>query len=173
MVKNTKKILCQIVFVSLLLCTFLGSGKAVGGINISSSIRYGDVIESAALINEIDPALIAAVIHAESNFNPRARSRKGAKGLMQIDPSTQRYLRLKNAYDPRQNIQAGSRYLKELIGLFEGDLELVLAAYNAGPYSVTKYDGVPPYRETRTYIQRVLAYLDLYRQIFTSELEMS
>lgn len=173
---NLRRMACCSTCVVLLFAVFFLGGREVDGATNITSVRYSNSIEDAAKNYDLSPALIAAVIHAESNFNPRARSRKGAKGLMQIVPGTQRYLRLKNAYDPIQNIQAGSRYLRELLDLFGGDISLALAAYNAGPYAVTRHDGIPPYRETQTYVKRVLAYYDLYKQMFDffdSEREMS
>lgn len=136
-------------------------------------VRFSDEIVSAARLHDIHPALIIAVIQAESNFDPKARSYAGAKGLMQINPPTQRYLRLKNVYDPVKNIEAGTRYLKELIEDFDGNIILALAAYNAGPGAVKRYSGVPPYSETRKYIKRVMAYYNQYRQSFVSNSLMS
>lgn len=127
-------------------------------------LRFHAAIRGAADAYALQPALITAVIHAESNFNPSAQSYRGAKGLMQINPPTQRYLRLKNAFDPRENIDAGSRYLRELINRFDGDLPLALAAYNAGPGAVARHGGIPPYRETQKYVKKVLAYYHYYSQ---------
>ena len=108
------------------------------------TVKYAEEINEAANVHNVNPALIAAVIHAESEFKPFARSPVGAQGLMQIMPATQRYLGCKNGFDPRQNIFYGSKYLKELLGTFRGNLVKTIAAYNAGPGAVKKYAGVPP-----------------------------
>ena len=118
-------------------------------------LQFPEFIRTAAHVNGLHPALIAAIIEAESNFNPRAHSRAGAKGLMQISPLTERHLGLKNAWDPRENVAAGSRYLRGLVDRFDGDTRLAIAAYNAGPGAVLRYGGVPPYRETEAYVGKV------------------
>ena len=131
-----------------------------------TNLRFGDAIARAASDYDLNPALIAAVIQAESNFNPKAVSPAGAVGLMQIIPSKQRLLHLTRAFDPRSNIDAGSRYLKTLLDTFDGDISMALAAYNAGPGAVAKYDGIPPYRQTRDYVRRVLGFYKRFRQSF-------
>lgn len=108
----------------------------------------------------LDPDLVHAVIRAESAYDPFAVSAKGAAGLMQLMPETQRDYRVEDPFDPEENIAAGSAYLKRLLGDFEESLELALAAYNAGPETVRRYGGVPPFPETRRYLERVLT---LYR----------
>ena len=113
------------------------------------------MVEEAAKANRVDPLLVHSVIQAESNFNPYAVSAKGAEGLMQLMPPTARQLGVRNSFDPKQNIEAGVRYLKQLQDLFQDD-RLALAAYNAGPGAVDKYHGVPPYRETRQYVARII-----------------
>jgi soluble lytic murein transglycosylase len=115
--------------------------------------------------HEISPALIKAVIHAESAFDPDATSRVGASGLMQLMPVTAREMGVADRFDPAQNILGGTRYLKHLMGRF-GDLELAVAAYNAGPEAVKRHGGVPPYRETRTYVRNVLGLYKQYRRDF-------
>jgi len=105
----------------------------------------------------LDPDLVHAVIRAESAYDPYAVSTKGAAGLMQLMPETQRDYRVEDPFDPEENIAAGSAYLKRLLEDFEDSLELALAAYNAGPETVRRYGGVPPYPETRRYLERVLA----------------
>src|SRR5947209_6961236 len=100
---------------------------------------------------------VTAVAGRESRFNPRAISRSGACGIMQLMPATARFLGLDNVFDPRQNILAGTRYLRTLLDTFHGDLDLTLAAYNAGPGAVQRYNGVPPYRETQEYVRIVRA----------------
>lgn len=138
-----------------------------------AGVKYSDLIAEAAVTHSVHPALIAAVIHAESGFDPMARSRADAKGLMQIAPCTERYLKLKNAYDPRQNVNAGSQYLKELLDRFKGNMVMAIAAYNAGPGAVARHAGIPPYKETRTYVKRVLAYYKQYRKTFSAAPLMS
>lgn len=127
------------------------------------SVQFAQIIMEAAGNHKVHPALIAAVIHAESNFNPKARSYAGAMGLMQITSPTARYLKLRNIFDPRSNIFAGAKYLKELLQMFNGDLDHAIAAYNAGPGAVKRYNGIPPYKETRNYVVRVKQLFDTYR----------
>lgn len=111
----------------------------------------------------LDPALVRAVIHAESGFNPAARSRKGAVGLMQLMPGTARMMGVTDSATPRHNIQGGARYLASLLAQFKNDISLATAAYNAGPGAVQKYAGIPPYAETQTYVQRVRILHQRYR----------
>ena len=115
-------------------------------------------IHEAAHTYGLDPELVAAFIKAESNFNPNAVSRKGARGLMQIMPGTARLLGLEDAFDGRENIISGCRYLRSLYDDFKGDIKLALAAYNAGKDNVLKYNGIPPFPETRNYVRQVLFY---------------
>jgi len=117
-------------------------------------LRYGRYIDEAARQFSLDSVLIYAVIKAESNGNPRAVSPAGAKGLMQLADSTVRAYCVNRVFDPRENILTGSRYLKDLLDRF-GELRLALAAYNAGPQNVERYGGVPPFAETRAYIEKV------------------
>jgi len=112
-------------------------------------------IGHAAKIYGVDPALVRAIIHAESNFNPLARSRKGAMGLMQLMPQTAKDMGVDDITDPTENIAGGVKYLAWLLERFNGDVKLATAAYNAGPGAVSKYNGVPPYEETQTYVFRV------------------
>lgn len=126
--------------------------------------RYAKVIMSAAKVHNVDPALIHAVISAESGYNPFARSRAGAAGLMQLMPETARRFGASNRLDPGENINAGAGYLRMLMNLFDNDLELVLAAYNAGENAVIRAGRkVPPYAETMTFVPRVLKYYKRYR----------
>jgi soluble lytic murein transglycosylase-like protein len=120
---------------------------------------YANLIRAAARENGLDANLIARVIAVESHFNPRAVSPKRALGLMQLMPQTAAQYDVANAFDPTQNIEAGTRYLKELIERYRGDLRLALAAYNAGPETVDRYGGMPPYRETENYVRRIQAAL--------------
>jgi len=113
-------------------------------------------IRVTAARHGVPARLVAAIIEAESDFDPRAVSRKGARGLMQLMPETASSLRVRDAFDPYANIDAGVRHLRRLMDRFDGDLPLVLAAYNAGENVVASYGGVPPYRETRRYVARVL-----------------
>lgn len=121
-----------------------------------SSRLYEDIIREKALKYGIDPKLIKALITVESGFNPWAVSRKGAKGLMQLMPETARRYGVKNIFDPEENIEAGVRHLRELIDRF-GDLRLAVAAYNAGATAVEKYRGIPPYKETRSFVRTVFS----------------
>ena len=116
---------------------------------------YGEMIQSAAKKYRVDADLIFSVIAAESSFNPRAVSRRGARGLMQLLPATATRLGVKNIFDPAQNIDAGTRYLRDLMVLYQGDLVLTLAAYNAGPGAVQRYGHVPPYNETISYVRAI------------------
>lgn len=121
-------------------------------------------IQSAASFNAVDESLIRAVIHAESAYQPDARSPKGAQGLMQLMPDTAAELEVRNPFDPAENIDGGARYLSQLLAEFKGDLELAAAAYNAGPGAVYKYGGVPPYDETQEYVRRVKILYKRYGQ---------
>jgi len=116
---------------------------------------FSDPIQYAAQRHQVDPALVRALIHAESAFNPKARSNKGAQGLMQLMPATARELGVNNAMEPKQNISGGTKYIAQLLKRFNGNIKLATAAYNAGPNAVKKYNGIPPYKETEVYVERV------------------
>jgi Transglycosylase SLT domain len=116
---------------------------------------FAKLIHGAAQKHGVDESLIQRVLAAESNFNPRAVSRKGALGLMQLLPETAARYSVANVFDPEQNIDAGTRYLRDLLELYRGNLPLALAAYNAGPDMVERYGGIPPFPETETYVQRI------------------
>lgn len=122
-----------------------------------SEIPYGRLINEKSEKYGVDPALVAAVMEQESRFKPRARSHVGATGLMQLMPRTGRWMGARNLYDPEQNIDAGVKYIKYLEKRFDGDLTKIIAAYNAGEGNVQRYRGVPPFRETRTYVKKVKA----------------
>jgi soluble lytic murein transglycosylase-like protein len=117
--------------------------------------QYEQLIANAASEHQLDPALIRAVIHAESAFRPAIISRKGAIGLMQLMPDTAVYLGIKDASSPEQNIAGGSRYLAKLLKQYNGEVTLALAAYNAGASNVRRYNGIPPFAETQAYVERV------------------
>ena len=118
------------------------------------------VIAPAASRHDLDPALVAAVIWAESSGDPEAVSEKGAQGLMQLMPATAEELGVVDALDPEENVEGGTRYLRQMLDAHGGDLPLALAAYNAGPEAVKRHGGVPPYRETQAYVRRVLRMYD-------------
>jgi soluble lytic murein transglycosylase-like protein len=128
----------------------------------SAATQYAEAIQAAAEKYGLDARLLTAVIQVESNFMHRARSPKGAMGLMQLMPATARQYAVEDPFDPSANIEAGARHLKSLLDRF--DLRLALAAYNAGAGAVTRYGGVPPYPETREYVKRVLGLLRSARQ---------
>lgn len=120
---------------------------------VPASLR--PIIEEAGRRHKVDPRLIAAVARRESRFRTRAVSPVGARGLMQLMPRTARALGVKDPFNPRQNIFGGTKYLNMLLKQYNGDLELSLAAYNAGPGAVKRYRGIPPYRETRAYVAAI------------------
>jgi soluble lytic murein transglycosylase-like protein len=125
-----------------------------GAINLSAPLTTH--IEEASQLYNLDPKLIHAVIQVESRYDPKALSPKGAQGLMQLMPSTARDLQVGDPYNPRENIEGGARYLRYLLDSYNQDLSLALAAYNAGPEKVNLYKGIPPYLETRSYVQKVI-----------------
>lgn len=128
-------------------------------------LKYRPLVESIAARYQISPELISAIIHAESHFNPVAVSSKGAMGLMQLMPGTAKQYYVVNRQDPKQNIEGGTRYLKDLLKMFKNDLELAVAAYNAGQNTVKKYGNkIPPYAETQRYVKKVLALYKHYEK---------
>jgi len=118
---------------------------------------FAEIIASAAEANGVDPMLVSALIKVESGYRPTARSRRGAMGLMQLMPSTAREYNVRHPFEPKANIEAGIKHLKTLLDRFDGGVALALAAYNAGPGAVEKFNGIPPYRETRNYVARILS----------------
>jgi soluble lytic murein transglycosylase-like protein len=156
---GAKLVIFAIIIASCFLATKISFNKSP----IAEEVAFKGLIVDAANKHKVPAALVAAIIHAESNFNPKARSYASAKGLMQINPITQKHLGLKDAYDPVQNVDAGTRYLNFLINKFNGNLKHAIAAYNAGPGAVSKYNGIPPYKETRKYVKKVLKYYSKYR----------
>ncbi len=125
-------------------------------------LMFYPIILEAAERYKVDSAIVKAVIFAESGYNPNAISKKGAKGLMQLMPTTASALGVEDSFDPVQNIDAGVRYLKELMDQFDGDIVLALAAYNAGSRKVREYKGVPPFKSTQYYLRKVLQYRQYY-----------
>ena len=119
--------------------------------------KISRLLRDAARKHELDPTLVQAVIQVESNYNPKAVSRKGTLGLMQLIPATARRYGVSDPFDPQQNIEGGVRHLRDLLDIFEGDLNLALAGYNAGVNAVSKYGDLPPYRETRNYVTKVMS----------------
>ncbi len=136
----------------------------------SKQIRnFHPQIARASQANGVDPALVYAVIHQESSGNPEVVSSKGAKGLMQLMDPTAKELGVADSLNPEQNIQGGTKYLRQMLDRFEGDLELALAAYNAGPGTVERYGGIPPYTETQNYVKKVKQRYEMYRSQFEKQ----
>lgn len=135
-----------------------------------AEILYNHIIFEAADLNDVDLTIIKAIIMAESGFNKEVVSHRGAGGLMQLMPGTAKSLGVKDIYNPEENIHAGVKYFKYLLNRFNGDIKLALAAYNAGAGNVRKYNGVPPFKETRQFIRKVLVYRHFYRHGTVSEI---
>ena len=132
-----------------------------------NTIPYGDAIRKAAERYGVDGLLIAAIVEAESSFDPCAISHRGAIGLMQVMPATAGFTELDRLSEPEWNIDQGTRYLRHLLEIYEGDLELTLAAYNAGPGNVRRFGGLPPFRETQRYVEKVLGvYVDHHQEVW-------
>lgn len=146
------------------LMDIVGNVNRAGAIAVKgNAVVYAAHIQQAAEEAGVNPALVHAVINAESGYNPSAVSRVGAQGLMQLMPGTAKRYAVKDAFDPEQNIRGGTRYLRDLLEMFDNDLELTVAAYNAGENAVLKYGRkIPPYRETQAYVPKVLRYYNKY-----------
>lgn len=129
--------------------------------------QYRDLIHQAANRHGIDPAMIQAIIMAESSFNPNAVSSRGAQGLMQLMPQTAESLGVANAFDPGKNIDAGARYFRWLLNHCRGDVQMALAAYNAGLQNVKNHNGIPPFKTTQRYVKKVLSYYEHYKRMLT------
>ena len=123
----------------------------------ANAVPFGDLIHAKATKYDVDPALVAAVVETESRFQSNARSQVGARGLMQLMPKTGRWMGARNLYNADQNVDAGAKYLKYLNTRFDGNLTKTIAAYNAGEGNVRRYNGVPPFRETRSYVKKVMS----------------
>ena len=146
---------------------FRGFGEEHSRWNLVRGVPYGDLIWLSARRHEVDGLLLASIIEAESGFNPRAVSPRGALGLMQIMPATAGIQTLDETLDPAVNIELGARYLAGLMRRFDGDVALALAGYNAGPAKVERYGDVPPYVETQRYVDRVLSrYVDYQQTVW-------
>jgi soluble lytic murein transglycosylase-like protein len=128
------------------------------------------IIETASH-HQIDPALIKAIIMAESGYNPRAISKRGAKGLIQLMPGTAQSLGVEDTFNPHQNITGGIQYFKQMVNRFNGDIKLALAAYNAGSRNVRNYNGVPPFKATHSYIKKVFKYYQIYKDQMANEID--
>ena len=132
-----------------------GEGPAMV-LGLLEETPYGEIISSMSEAHGVDPMLVRALIEVESNYKARAKSHRGAMGLMQLMPATAREYQVRNPYDPKSNIAAGVKHLKSLIDRL-GGVDLALAAYNAGEGAVKKFNGIPPYRETRKYVRKILS----------------
>jgi len=129
------------------------------------------IVIQAAGRYQVDPALVKAIIMAESGYNAKAISKRGAKGLMQLMPTTAQALGVEDIFNPKQNISGGVRYFKQLVNQFNGDVKLALAAYNAGSRNVINYQGVPPFKATRYYIKKVFKYYRIYKDQMMGEMD--
>ena len=125
---------------------------------LDGASKFSDTISKAASTYNVPEKLIAAIMKQESNFNPNAVSTAGASGLMQLMPSTAKFLGINDPFNPEQNIMGGTKYLRQMLNQFDNNIEIALAAYNAGPGNVKKYNGIPPFEETTNYVKKVMNY---------------
>jgi soluble lytic murein transglycosylase-like protein len=154
--KKRANLFYLVTFWIFLLCAFFAN-ISFGQNSSTSQAKYENIISSLAQKHEVPPTLVHSIIKAESNYNAWAISPKGALGLMQLMPETAIQYQVNNVFDPKQNIEGGIKYLVDLIKLYNGDTEHVLAAYNAGQEAIKRYGGIPPYKETKNYIKTVMA----------------
>jgi soluble lytic murein transglycosylase-like protein len=143
--------------------------SSIGG-KKAERLLHTIVIQTASR-HHVDPALVKAIIMAESGYNARAISKKGAKGLMQLMPATAQALGVEDIFNPKQNISGGVRYFKKLVTQFDGDVELALAAYNAGSRNVRHFQGIPPFKATQSYIKKVFKYYEIYKDQMMGEMD--
>jgi soluble lytic murein transglycosylase-like protein len=151
---------CPKLAALLALLAFLAGTAAWGALNVEKRQKYGDIVRAVAEKHGLDEDLLHSIIEAESGYDPSIVSSKGAVGLMQLIPETAARYGVTNVFDPAENIEAGARYIKDLMSLYQNDLRSVLAAYNAGPDALKKHNGIPPFPETKRYIRKVLNLLD-------------
>ncbi len=157
MCKKTNILSCALNVFSVFLWVFFLSANGEADVLSSSKKPYDEIVVDVAQKLRVPVELVHSIIKAESNYDTWAISAKGAMGLMQLMPITATQYKVMNVFDPRQNIEGGVKYLVDLIKLYDGDTRRVLAAYNAGQEAIKKYGGIPPYRETRNYIKKVMA----------------
>lgn len=155
--KRTNVLFCALNVICVFLWIFFLSANGEADVLSSSKKPYDDIVVDVAQKLRVPVELVHSIIKAESNYDTWAISAKGALGLMQLMPITATQYKVMNVFDPRQNIEGGVKYLVDLIKLYDGDTRRVLAAYNAGQEAIKKYGGIPPYRETRNYIKKVMA----------------
>lgn len=134
------------------------TGQTAYGNVLQGATQYASIIEKAAATYNLPEKLIASIMKQESNFNPDVKSSAGATGLMQLMPATAKYLGVQDSTDPEQNIMGGAKYLRQMLDQFDNNISTALAAYNAGPGNVRKYDGIPPFKETTNYVKKVMNY---------------
>ena len=160
--RNSQKTICSPWLQGKYLATGTKHRSSSIGRKKTEHVLHPIVIQAASR-HQVDPALIKAIIMAESGYNIQAISKRGAKGLMQLMPATAHALGVKDAFNPKQNISGGVRYFKQLVTQFDGDVKLALAAYNAGSRNVRHYQGIPPFKATRYYIKKVFKYYEIYK----------